>query len=204
MQVHHAALGSFEANCFYFQLGGHGYLVDPGDISVKNYFDKWGAVDFVLLTHGHVDHVLGVAEVKKRFPSCRVVLPRPDLAWYEKSELQASMFGLRYVPVPAPDVLLDAPCVFEGVEVLATPGHTPGGVCYHLQEAGVLFSGDTLFAGGVGRTDFPGGSWTQLENSIRDTIYKLAPSTIVYAGHGPDTTVLEEIRHNPFVPGRRP
>ena len=203
MQILQAALGDFETNCYWFEHAGKGWLVDPGDDSVRAFLPELGRVDVVLLTHGHVDHVLGLAAVRARHPDARILLPKADLAWYRKADLQASMFGLRYVQVPEPDDLLEPPCELDGIAVLPTPGHTPGGVCYHLSEAGVCFSGDTLFAQGVGRTDFPGGSWAELSRSIRDQLFTLPPSTVVYPGHGPETTIAEERRSNPFISGKR-
>jgi len=204
MQVFQTQLGAFETNCFYFEHAGKGYLVDPGDVAVRAFLPELGAVDVVLLTHGHVDHVLGIAAVKERYPGCRVVLAKADLGWYDKAQLQAKMFGLKFIPQPAPDDLIDPPCELDGIRVLATPGHTPGGVSFFLPDEGVCFSGDTLFAQGVGRTDFPGGSWNQLSASIRDQLYTLPPSTVVYPGHGPETTIADERRGNPFVSGKRP
>jgi len=203
MQVFQTQLGAFETNCFYFEHAGKGYLIDPGDVSVGAFLAEVGNVDVVLLTHGHVDHVLGVAVVKERFPAARVVLAKADRGWYDKAELQASMFGLKYSPVPVPDDLIDPPCELDGIRVLATPGHTPGGVSYYLADEGVCFSGDTLFCQGVGRTDFPGGSWTQLSTSIREQLFTLPPSTVVYPGHGPETTISDERRSNPFISGKR-
>ncbi len=204
MQVLQAALGPFGTNCFYFRFQDHGYLVDPGDETVARFLEKTGPVDVVLLTHGHVDHLLGISAVRKKYPEAKVVLAKADLSWYGQAELQAAMFGLRFSPVPDPDVLLEAPCEFEGIQVLATPGHTPGGVCYHLPEHGIVFAGDTLFERSIGRTDFPGGSMPQLRDSIRNVLYTLSPSTLVYTGHGPETTIGDEMRDNPFVPAKRP
>ncbi len=203
MQIFQAALGAFETNCFWFEHAGRGWLVDPGDDEVRAFLPELGPVDVVLLTHGHVDHVLGLAAVRARHPGARIVLPKADLVWFRKADLQASMFGLRYVQVPEPDDLLEPPCELDGIRVLPTPGHTPGSVSYYLPEAGVCFSGDTLFAQGVGRTDFPGGSWTELSRSIREQLFTLPDSTVVYPGHGPETTIADERRSNPFVSGKR-
>jgi len=160
-------------------------------------------VDFILLTHGHVDHVLGIGAVRRLHPQARIALAEADRTWYEKTDLQAAMFGLQRQPVPPPDLWLSPPCEIEGIRVIATPGHTPGSVCFFLPEEGVLFSGDTLFAGGVGRTDFPGGSWSQLETSIRNLYRDLPAGTRVFPGHGPATTLSEEMRSNPFVSAKK-
>ncbi len=196
-------LGPFETNGYFFMHRGMGFLVDPGDPEIADFLDEMERVDWILLTHGHVDHVLGIDAVKRRFPQARLALSGQDRTWYEKTDFQAAMFGLQRQPVPEPDLWLSPPCAIEGIQVIATPGHTPGSVCFHLPEEGELFSGDTLFAGGVGRTDFPGGSWSRLEESIRGLYRDLPPGTRVHPGHGPATTIGEERRSNPFVSDRR-
>lgn len=197
MNITTLQLGPFETNCYFFLYRGQGFLVDPGDAGIDpSGFER---VDWILLTHGHVDHVLGLQKVKERFPAARLALCEADRNWYEKTALQASMFGLRHHPVPPPDAWLSPPCETAGIQVIPTPGHTPGSVCYFIPEENVLFSGDTLFAGGVGRTDFPGGSWSQLVQSIHWLYQNIPPAVRVYPGHGPATTIDEEMRSNPFI-----
>ena len=87
----------------------------------------------------------------------------------------------------------------EEIKVISTPGHSPGGVCYYIPSAGMVITGDTLFAGSIGRVDLPGGNGTALLNSVRDKLMSLPPSTIVYPGHGPATTISREEHTNPFL-----
>ena len=203
MNVQSWPLGPFETNCYFFEYRNHGFLVDPGDPEIADFLAGFaGRIDFILLTHGHVDHVLGIDTVRKAHPQVRIALPENDRNWYEKTDLQASMFGLRRQPVPPPDIWLSPPCELEGIRVISTPGHTPGSVCFYLPEENILFSGDTLFAGSVGRTDFPGGSWSQLVDSIQRLYSDLPSNTRVFPGHGPSTTLGEEKRSNPFVSGK--
>lgn len=204
MNVHSRSLGPFETNCYFFEYHNHGFLVDPGDVEVTDFLTHLAKrVDFILLTHGHVDHVLGIDAVRKLYPQVQIALAEGDRHWFEKVDLQASMFGLRRQFVPTPDIWLVPPCEIENIKVIATPGHTPGSVCYFIPDENIVFSGDTLFAGGVGRTDFPGGSWNQLVHSIQHLYRNLPPETQVYPGHGPPTTLQEEKRSNPFVPEKR-
>ena len=151
-------------------------------------------------THGHLDHISGNAEVKAR---CNVplyihALDRPML-----TDATRNLSAFTGEPVLSPDAdqtLADGDTLTIGAEtltVLHTPGHTPGSVSFY--QSGLLIAGDTLFCGGVGRTDLPGGSEADLLTSIRTKLYSLPDDTTVYSGHGPSTTIGEEKRTNPFV-----
>jgi glyoxylase-like metal-dependent hydrolase (beta-lactamase superfamily II) len=156
----------------------------------------------VIATHGHIDHVWGAV------PICRATkapfrMNARDLYWLEALEQQAEMFGLE----PPPGVPEVGSGIDEGDDVrfgdvslraMATPGHTPGSVCLH-DGAKTIFTGDLLFQGSIGRTDFPGGDLEVIVRSIRDRVLVLDPGTAVLSGHGPDTTVGEEKAGNPFV-----
>jgi glyoxylase-like metal-dependent hydrolase (beta-lactamase superfamily II) len=155
---------------------------------------------FILNTHGHIDHIGANRDVKDKFniPLCIHSLDSPLLEKIQEFELS---FFLGAKESPHPDRLLkDKDIVRFGkasLRVIHTPGHTPGSVTF-LGD-GILFSGDTLFFGGVGRTDLPGGSTKDLEKSIREKIHTLPPETVVLPGHGPLTTVGEEKESNPFI-----
>lgn len=160
----------------------------------------------ILLTHAHVDHVTGVGRAKAAL-GVPIGLHADDLPLYERAPQQAALFGLRVDPLPPIDFFLE-PGTAVGVgrhqlRVHHTPGHCPGGVCLELQQSGEavpwLFVGDTLFAGSIGRTDLPGGDYATLIRSIRGVLFAFGDQARVFPGHGPETTIGEERRSNPFL-----
>jgi glyoxylase-like metal-dependent hydrolase (beta-lactamase superfamily II) len=185
-------------------------LIDPGDEApqlLELVASERLTVKYILLTHAHVDHVSGVA-LAKRATGAPVGLHKDDLPLYDRAVEQGKLFGYHLEQPPAPDFFYDpaaAPITFgrHEVRVLHTPGHSPGGVCLRVGLAGQpgmeLFAGDTLFANSIGRTDLPGGNLKTLLKSIRTQLFTLDDSTIVYPGHGPDTTIGDERRSNPFL-----
>jgi glyoxylase-like metal-dependent hydrolase (beta-lactamase superfamily II) len=184
-------------------------LIDPGDeVEDLLAFAERGrlTIRHILLTHGHVDHVTGVAAAKRAL-GVQVYLHRDDLFLYEQAVEIGAVYGLTVEPQPPIDVYY-APgqiITFGSYEVRwhHTPGHCPGGVCLQIGTAGApgkeLFVGDTLFAGSIGRTDFPGGDYDTLIASIRNVLFPLGDDAIVHSGHGPDTTIGKERRTNPFL-----
>ncbi len=160
-------------------------------------------VRHLLNTHGHFDHVLGMRAVQDQLGG-RYALHPADAPLLERMAQQAAAFGFAAAEAPL-DVhwLEDGQRLVLGgetLEVIHTPGHSPGGVCFRCGDD--LWSGDTLFAGSVGRTDLPGGSWEQLERSIRTRLYTLGDEVRVHPGHGPSTTIGRERASNPFVRDR--
>jgi hydroxyacylglutathione hydrolase len=151
-------------------------------------------------THGHLDHISGNGEIKARFkvPLYIHAADRPLLADPQRN---MSAFTEALVISPDADAILNDGDVLaigaESLTVLHTPGHTAGGIC--LYQPGLLIAGDTLFCGGVGRTDLPGGNEQAIMHSIRTKLYSLPDETLVYSGHGPTTSIGEEKRSNPFV-----
>lgn len=183
-------------------------VVDPGDEAprILKALDELGVKAITLLhTHAHFDHVMGTKDVAAK-TGAEIALHRDDRWLYENLEMQAGMFGLtaRAPAVPTRELAGGDVVTFgrEEARVLHTPGHTPGSLCFFVQPPGerpLLFSGDTLFAGSIGRTDLWGGSSEQIVKSIRGDIFDLPEETLVIAGHGPDTTVGAEREDNPFV-----
>lgn len=156
----------------------------------------------IVLTHAHFDHVMGV-EALKRATGAPLLAGEKERPVLESVETQAQTFGIAVPPLPPPERWLrDGDKIEVGAlqfHVLETPGHTPGGICLYQPENAVVFVGDTLMRGSIGRTDFPGGSLEQILRSIRTKLYALPDATVVYSGHGPLTTIGEEKRMNPFT-----
>lgn len=214
MNVHVRPAGPIQTNAYLLTAPARGeaILIDaPGGI--------WADVQPILarercrlaelwLTHGHWDHTQGAAEIVRE-TKARVRAHADDRVLYETPEVMSPfmMPGLVIEPV-FPDVWLQAGEQIEALgwaaEVRHVPGHCPGNVLFYFARGGrapLAFVGDALFAGSVGRTDFPGGSMEVLAQSIRRQIYTLPDETIVYPGHGPDTTVGDEKAGNPYVSG---
>jgi glyoxylase-like metal-dependent hydrolase (beta-lactamase superfamily II) len=183
-------------------------VIDPGDEAdelLAAVRDRGVDVTHILLTHAHIDHITGVAQVKEAL-DVPVYLHRDDLPLYEHAVQQGLMFGFTVRQPPPIDVYYDLSPIHFGdyeVRVHHTPGHCPGGVCLQIGkkgEAGAdLFVGDTLFAGTIGRTDLPGGNLDVLMRSITEVLFPLGDASIVHPGHGPDTTIGRERETNPIV-----
>ena len=211
MIVESQAVGPFFKNGFVVgcEETKDAILIDPGDevASLLAFAARAGlAIRFILLTHAHVDHVTGVAAAKRAL-NVPVYLHHDDLFLYDRAVEMGKMFGLTVEPQPPIDVFYTPAQVITfgtyDVRVLHTPGHCPGGVCLQIGKTGTagkeLFVGDTLFAGSIGRTDLPGGDYNTLIASIRTVLLPLGDDAIVHSGHGPDTTIGEERRTNPFL-----
>ncbi|HER63303.1 MAG TPA: MBL fold metallo-hydrolase [Desulfobacteraceae bacterium] len=160
-------------------------------------------VKYIIATHGHPDHVCGNRRIKEE-TGAQIVMHKEDGVFFGQPEVRNYFSMLGLPESPPPDMLVeDGDTISFGNEqlrVIHTPGHTPGGMC--LYNPPDCFTGDTLFAGGVGRTDFPGGSSWELMDSIRDRLFVLPPDTIVWPGHGyggSKSTIGEEARSNPFL-----
>lgn len=196
--------GQFAENCYLLVApGGEAVLVDPGEEweTFLTAVETAGArLTGIWLTHAHIDHILGVAEVHAA-TGAPVWLHPADRPLYDNLPQQALWFGLRAGAPPAPDHALahgDRLHVGEVVfEVRHTPGHSPGSVS--LLGPGVVLSGDVLFAGSIGRTDLPGGDYEALIASIHRELLPLPDTTRVLSGHGPETTIGAERRTNPFL-----
>ena len=183
-------------------------IVDPGGDAerILALLGKMGArVVGIVHTHGHFDHILGTREVAAA-TGAPISIHSDDLDLYRGLARQARYFDLVAPRPPEPAQILSGGETLSfgqlHARVLHTPGHTPGSVCLFMEATGgapLLLAGDTLFAGGIGRTDFPGGSSRRILSSIRDKLFALPEGTVVVPGHGPETTIGEEREHNPYV-----
>ena len=196
-------VGPLASNCYIIgsESTKEGMIVDPGAEAgevLKSVKESGLEIKFIVLTHGHPDHVGALKEVKEA-TDAEVAIHTDDA----ESLQQPSSFAFGSSYPPPPDRLLKGGDRIDIGDlhflVLHTPGHSPGGVC--LLGHGVVFSGDTLFNYGIGRYDLPGGSYSQLMNSLHTKLMVLPDDTAVYPGHGPDTTISTERRGNPFLHG---
>ena len=202
-------VGPFQVNCYlvWEDSTGEGVIIDPGD-EADLIFQRAAGHDItpkaILLTHGHVDHIAAVGEVRQKY-DIPLYVGREDASMLANPSSNASAYLSDPIVVPEPDVLLDDEQLISfgtlSFRVLATPGHTPGGVCFFDESPGILYCGDTLFQMSIGRTDLPGGSTDQLLESINSKIMTLPDSVVCYPGHGPWTTVGAERNGNPFLTG---
>ena len=206
LEMQQCVLGQVFTNCYFLKNKETGELliVDPGDYAEK-VFQKvslmQGKPVGILLTHGHFDHILAAEEIKKKYN-----IPIYACAKEEKTlqdpRINLTAFHMSSYTLKA-DVYLTDLQVVElagfSVQMIETPGHTLGSCCYYLKDEGVLFSGDTVFCGSVGRTDFPEGSTAAIVNSLHRLLEALPDDTEVYPGHDTSTTIGYEKRYNPFV-----
>lgn len=202
-------LGELMTNCYVLSDESRPsacWVVDPG-LSPQPLLDYLSRNDLrverIVLTHGHGDHIAGVAAVKEAFPAAALTAPSREVGLLSDPVRNLSLpFGFR-ITAPQPDEV-----VSPGQELalgrlawraLDTAGHTPGGLSYYCQAGGVVLTGDALFAGSIGRTDIPGASESKLLRNIRDSLLTLPDDTRVLPGHGPVSTIGEERRTNPFL-----
>lgn len=199
-------VGFLQVNCYLIWDSNtrKAAIIDPGDdtdIIIDTVKSLGLDVEWILLTHGHFDHTFRVGEIAEHY-GAKIGLQALDVPVLTQSLfLGESFYDMsEYVPFTVSNLLNEGDVIRLGdseIGVLHTPGHTQGGICF-VTEIGV-FCGDTIFAGSVGRSDFPGGSHDQLIESIRSKILPMDDSTILYPGHGPATTVGSERKSNPFL-----
>ena len=178
-------------------------LIDCSSIDdrIDEEIEKQGAnLKYILLTHGHFDHIAGIRPNRfKNNP--QIVMHKADLDWLNNANQYLPMFGMPEITIPKVDIFVeDGDTIQLGsleIKVLHTPGHTQGGVCYLVD--GNLFSGDTIFREAVGRCDLEGGNFNQIVESIQDKIFTLPAKTVIYPGHGNITSVEWEKEHNRFL-----
>jgi glyoxylase-like metal-dependent hydrolase (beta-lactamase superfamily II) len=210
MKVTTLAVGLLQTNCYIVadEETTESAIIDPGghahrilDVTAEL------SVKYVINTHAHFDHTADNGKVldalRDRQETAPQLVCHPEAAPVLASDGGAAWFGLPPVRSPKPDVLVEdgdelhlGPLVLQ---VLHTPGHSPGSISLYIADRQALFAGDTLFRRGVGRFDLPGGDWDVLQHAILDQLFALPDESVVYPGHGPTTTIGEERKHNPYV-----
>jgi len=199
------AVGPIQANCFIVgcEATQAAAVIDPGDEADRILTEVQKAnlrVESIINTHGHFDHVGGNRALKTATGAELIIHPL-DAPMLQQLDRMAGAFGLRAENSPPPDRRVEGgDRITVGnlqLEVLHTPGHTPGGISLHADHC--VFVGDTLFQGSIGRTDFPGGDFNTLLTSIRTQLFALDDATTVYTGHGPETSIGTEKQYNPFA-----
>ena len=206
-EVESLIVGPLFSNCYvvWDKEVKQGVVIDPGDdadMILKTINELGVEIKYILATHGHFDHVGAVAPLKRKL-KVEFLAHEEDFFFIEDGENAARRWNVDIEQPPKPDRFIkDGDKIRFGefeLEVLHTPGHSPGGVSFLYDH--MLFGGDTLFQGSIGRTDFRKGSFEELSKSIKTRLYTLPDNTIVYTGHGPVTTIGDEKRYNAFVRG---
>ena len=207
MRITNLPSGALQANTYLAvdEKTNEGFIVDPGGynkVLTKEVRDNDVNIKFIILTHGHSDHICGVNEHKAEFPDAKIVAYKDEEAMLENPNLnQSPGFGVPY-STKADILVSDGDELKVGdvtLKFIHTPGHTEGGMCIYVKEAKALFSGDTLFRQSIGRTDFPGGSYKEIMDSIRKKLFLLPDDTNVFPGQRGMTSIGFEKENNPFV-----
>ncbi|MGQ9646687.1 MAG: MBL fold metallo-hydrolase [Thermodesulfobacteriota bacterium] len=211
MIVRQYEVGNFAVFCYLIgdEETQEGLFIDPADdtdfLLSEAKSEGINKIKYIVNTHAHVDHIMGNSAMAKK-TGAKIVIHEEDAIFLTRTpSYLLEMF--RAKPSPPPDLIVKEGDRIEvgkvGLKVIHTPGHSPGGMSLYVD--GMVFTGDSLFVGSVGRTDFPGSSWEELETSIRKKLYVLPGDTIVYPGHNygprPSSTIQNEKRNNPFIRG---
>ncbi|HUS71631.1 MAG TPA: MBL fold metallo-hydrolase [Sedimentisphaerales bacterium] len=208
MKIDHLILGAFQTNCYVLresETAKNCLVIDTG-------LEAGRLIEFlkehklnpvaVVLTHGHADHVAGVTALRESFPDIKTYIHKFDAEMLTEARSNLGLLAGGALRTKPADLLLEEQSIIEEagikLQVLHTPGHTPGGICLYSEDEGIVFTDDALFADSVGRTDL-GGNMAHLIKSIREKLLTLPDDTAVYPGHGPTTTIAHEKAHNQFL-----
>ena len=213
MKIERFILGSYQTNSYLLKVDRESedcLIIDAGleprpltDYLAQNRLNPLA----ILLTHGHADHIAGINTLRQNFDKIKVAVHKADAKMLTTPEENLSFLAGVSVTAGSPDIILEDETIIEfadiKLKVLHTPGHTPGGICLHCRQENLVFTGDTLFAESVGRTDLAGGNpetaHQQLITSIKEKLLPLPEETTAYPGHGSQTTIAREKKYNPFL-----
>ena len=205
LKIHRFDKGAVDENTYIVvdDIADICFVVDPGryDDKIKSIIDDTAGLEYIILTHGHGDHIKELPSFRKEYTDAELVADFDEKRMLNDFAINASrnICG-KDVEDDADVYVTDGDTLGFGdrkIKFIHTPGHTPGGMCISID--GILFTGDTLLKNDVGRSDFPGGSWEDLKHSIKDKLFLLPDDTIVYPGHGLDTSIGHEKKMNPYV-----
>jgi hydroxyacylglutathione hydrolase len=203
MKIDTIIVGDFFTNCYLVSVGKNAILIDPGeepDRILETIESNNVAVEKIIITHGHIDHIGAIPEIREA-TKAKVLIHRRDADMLTDAKANLSLYHSVAFTVAAADGFLDENDIIEvgddELKVIYTPGHSPGGIS--LLGEGVVFTGDALFFGSIGRTDLPGGNHGQLLKSIKEKLLILPDDTRVFPGHGPETTIGNEKFANPWL-----
>jgi glyoxylase-like metal-dependent hydrolase (beta-lactamase superfamily II) len=198
-------VGALATNCYILgdEETQQGVVIDPGgDFEIiEAHLKKLKlSVKYIILTHGHVDHIGALSQLKKATKAEILIHSKDSAMLYDPNQNLSIFSGDEIIATKADKTLEEGDIIQCGgikIKVLHTPGHTPGGISLLTDK--MIFTGDALFCGSIGRTDFPGSSYQELISSIKDRLLSKDDDFIIYPGHGPSSTIGEEKRHNPFL-----
>ncbi|MGE5626482.1 MAG: MBL fold metallo-hydrolase [Solirubrobacterales bacterium] len=199
MKVKRIPAGIYAANCYIVmdEDTKETAVIDPGGDAddIKKVIEEMGCkVKYILLTHGHMDHTGGVDELAKTYNVPLALSEKDEKMTFQDKRLFGGLNKKAEINTTEVRVFMLGT---HEIKVIETPGHTPGGVCFLIED--MLFTGDTLFAGSIGRTDLAGGDFDTLISCIKVKLMSLKDDTIVFPGHGPESTIKREKQHNPFL-----
>lgn len=210
MQIISLVVGPLFTNCYIMvcERSREAAIIDPGfdrldeEVVLEKLLELRLAVKYIINTHGHMDHISGNLKIKRRTGAeIAIHCYDADMLTDPKKNL-SMMLGLNVVSPPPDIILQDGDEIRVGylrIKVIHTPGHTSGSISLYIEEEKAIFTGDTLFAGSIGRTDLPGASYEEIISSIKGKLLRLPDETKVYPGHGPETTIGAERRENIFL-----
>lgn len=210
MEWYQIPLGPLQTNCYIITNESKQCLIiDPGSEGekLKSFITNKGLnPQAIILTHAHFDHIGAVDDIRKEY-NISVYIHVKEEEWLTKPELNGSQFFMLQTPITAEraNYIIEKENEMKigdfSFQILETPGHSPGSISFYFKERNIVVSGDALFSGSIGRTDLPGGNHKQLLNSIHERLLILPEETIVLPGHGPTTTIGQEMDSNPFLNG---
>ena len=209
MEVKSFTFNDYQENTYLVIKDGKCIIIDPGNYydnenaEIKNFIeDNSLSPLFILITHVHIDHVLGIKYLSDEY-SIDTYIPKSELDFHNNMINYASMFGFDKYDHQNNIKLIDDSSKLSfnkvPIEILSLPGHSPGHLGFYFRENKICFSGDVLFKNSIGRTDLPGGSYDILIESIKNKLFLLGDDDTIFPGHGPITTIIEEKKNNPFL-----